>query len=102
MRKTMNLLTSAVLQLLFFGGFSLLMVLNEPGQSAAVVALFVAGELGGSSVLCSLIVKRLRQGSLPDGLVEVIVGYVASHICILNILHLALFGGHGGRAPARD
>ena len=59
--KTMNLLMSAVLQLLFFGVFSLFMVLNEPAQSALVVALFVAGELGGTSVLCSLIVKRLRR-----------------------------------------
>jgi len=96
----MNLLMSVVLQLLFFGVFSLFMVLNEPAQSALVVALFVAGELGGTSVLCSVIVKRLRQGTFPDWLKEVIVGYVVSHICIVNALHLGPFGGHAARVPA--
>ena len=100
--KTMNLWMSAVLQLLFFGAFSLFMVLGEPAQSALVVAVFVAGELGGSSVLCSLIVKRLRQGSFPDWLKEVIVGYVVSHICILNALHLSPFSGHAPRVPAHN
>lgn len=102
MGKTMNLWMSAVLQLLFFGAFSLFMVLNEPAQSSLVVAVFVAGELGGSSVLCSLIVKRLRQGSFPDWLKEVIVGYVVSHICILNALHLSPFSGHAPRVPAHS
>jgi hypothetical protein len=100
--KTMNLCMSAVLQLLFFGAFSLFMVLNEPAHSALVVAVFVAGELGGSSVLCSLIVKRLRQGSFPDWLKQVIVGYVVSHICILNALHLSPFSGHAPRLPAHS
>jgi hypothetical protein len=100
--KTMNLWMSAVLQLLFFGAFSLFMVLNEPAQSALVVAVFVAGELGGSSVLCSLIVKRLRQGSFPGWLNELIVGYVVSHICILNALHLSPFSGHTPRVPAHS
>jgi hypothetical protein len=100
--KTMSLWMSAVLQLLFFGAFSLFMVLNEPAHSALAVALFVAGELGGSSVLCSLIVKRLRQGSFPDWLKEVIVGYVVSHICILNALHLSPFSGHAPRLPAHS
>ena len=58
--KTMNLLMSAMLQLLFFGAFCLFMVLNEPAQSATIVTLFVAGKLGGTSVLCSIIVRRLR------------------------------------------
>jgi len=98
----MNLLMSAVLQLLLFGAFSWFMVLNEPAQSAFVVALFVAGELGGTSVLCSVIVKRLRQGFLPDWQEEVIVGYVVSHICILNALHLGPFIGHNLRAPAHS
>jgi len=102
MRKTMNLLVSALLQLLFFGAFSLFMVLNEPAHSAVVVALFAAGELGGTSVLCSAIVKRLRQGSFPDWVKEVIVGYVLSHICILNALHLGPFSGHGPRMPAQN
>lgn len=100
--KTKNLLMSAVLQLLFFGVFSTFMVLNEPVQSALVVALFVAGELGGTSVLCSLIVKRLRQGSFPDWLKEVTVGYVVSHICILNVLHLGPFGSQASRVPAHS
>jgi hypothetical protein len=100
MKKTQNLLMSAVLQFLSFGAFSLLMVLNEPAPSAAVVALFVAGELGGSSVLCSVIVKRFRQGSFPDWLQEVIAGYVVSHICILNLLHAGPFSGQGARVPA--
>jgi hypothetical protein len=100
MRKTMNLLMSVMLQLLFFGAFCVFMVLNEPAQSATVVALFVAGELGGTSILCSVIVRRLRQGSFPGWLNEVIVGYVVSHICILNALHLGPLGGHGPRAPA--
>jgi hypothetical protein len=102
MRKSMNLLVSALLQLLFFGTFSIFMVLNEPAQSAVVIALFVAGELGATSVLCSVIVKRLRQGSFPDWVKEVIVGYVLSHICILNALHLGPFGGHGPRMPAQN
>jgi hypothetical protein len=100
--KTMNLLMSAVLQLLFFGAFSLFMVLNEPAQSALVVALFVAGELGGTSLLCSVMVKRLRQGSFPDWLKQLIGGYVVSHICILNALHLGAFGGHAARLPAHS
>jgi hypothetical protein len=98
----MNLLLSAMLQLLFFGAFSLFMVLNEPAPAAFVVALFVAGELGGTSVLCSVIVRRLRQGTLPGWLNEVIVGYVVSHICILNALHLGPLGGYGPRAPAHN
>jgi hypothetical protein len=97
--KSMNLWMSAVLQLAFFGAFSLLMVLNEPAQSALVVALFVAGEVGGTSVLCSVIVKRLRRGSFQDWLQQVIVGYVVSHICIVNALHQGTFGGHAPRAP---
>jgi hypothetical protein len=100
--KTMNLLMSAMLQLLFFGAFCLFMVLNEPAQSAAIVTLFVAGELGGTSVLCSIIVRRLRQGSFPGWLNEVIVGYVVSHICILNALHWGPFGGHAPPAPAHN
>ena len=102
MGKTMNLLMSVMLQLLFFGAFCVFMVLNEPAQSAAVVALFVAGELGGTSVLCSVIVRRLRQGAFPVWLTEVIVGYVVSHICILNALHLGPFGGHVPPAPAHN
>jgi hypothetical protein len=102
MRKATNLLMSAMLQLLFFGAFSLFMLMNEPTQSAAVVALFVAGELGATSVLCSAIVKRLRQGSFADWLQEVIVGYVLSHICILNVLHLGLFSGHSPRLPGHS
>jgi hypothetical protein len=102
MRKTMNLLMSVVLQLLFFGAFCVVMVLKDPAQSAAVVSLFVAGELGGTSVLCSVIVRRLRQGSFPGWLNEVIVGYVVSHICILNALHLGPLGGYGARAPAHN
>jgi hypothetical protein len=102
MRKTMNLLMSVMLQLLFFGAFCAFMLLNEPAQSAAVVSLFVAGELGGTSVLCSVIVRRLRQGSFPAWLNEVIVGYVVSHICILNALHLGLLGGYAPRAPAHN
>jgi hypothetical protein len=98
----MNLLMSAMLQLLFFGAFSAFMILNEPGQSAAVVALFIAGELGGTSILCSVIVKRLRQGSIPEWLMEVIVGYVVSHICIVNLLHFGPFGGHAPRVPAHS
>ena len=98
----MNLLMSAMLQLLFFGAFSVFMLLNEPGQSAAVVALFVAGELGGTSVLCSIIVKRLRQGSIPQWLMEVIVGYVVSHMCIVNFLHFGPFGSHVPRVPAQS
>jgi len=101
MRKTMNLLMSVVLQLLFFGAFCAFMVLNEPAQSAAVLSLFVAGELGGTSVLCSAIVRRLRQGSFPGWLKQVIVGYVVSHICILNALHLGPFSGHVP-APAHN
>jgi hypothetical protein len=97
--KTMNLLMSAMTQLLFFGAFSMFMVRNEPAQSAFVIALFVAGELGGTSLLCSVIVKRLRQGSLPEWLKEVIVGYVASHICIVNALHL---GTYAPRVPAHS
>jgi hypothetical protein len=97
--KSMNLWMSAVLQLAFFGAFSLLMVLNGPAQSALVVALFVAGEVGGTSVLCSFIVKRLRRGSFQDWLKQVIVGYVVSHICILNALHQGPFGGHAPRVP---
>ena len=102
MRKTMNLLMSVMLQLLFFGAFCVFMVLNQPAQSAAVVSLFVAGELGGTSILCSVIVGRLRQGSFPGWLNEVIVGYVVSHICILNTLHLGPLGGYGPRAPAHN
>jgi hypothetical protein len=102
MRKTMNLLMSVMLQILFFGAFCVLMVLNRPAQSAAVVSLFVAGELGGTSVLCSVIVRRLRQGSFPGWLNEVIVGYVVSHICILTALHLGPLGGYGPRAPAHN
>ena len=102
MRKTTNLLMSAMLQLLFFGAFCLFMVLNEPAQSATIVTLFVAGELGGTSVLCSIIVRRLRQGSFPDWLKEVIVGYVVSHICLLNALHLSPFSGHAARVPAHS
>jgi len=101
-RKTLNLVLSTSLQLLFFGAFSALMVENEPGQSAAIVALFVAGELGGTSVLCSVIVKRLRQGAFPEWLSEVAMGFVLSHICILNVLHLAPFSGHVPRAPAQN
>jgi hypothetical protein len=100
--KTMNLLMSAMLQLLFFGAFSLFMVLKEPAPAAFVVALFVAGELGGTSVLCSVIVRHLRQGSFPGWLNEVIVGYVVSHICILNALHFGAFGGHVPPAPAHN
>jgi hypothetical protein len=102
MRKTLNLLLSVVLQLLFFGAFCVFMVLNEPAPSAAVVALFVAAELGGTSVLCSAIVRRLRQGSFPGWLNEVIAGYIVSHICILNALHLGPLGGYGPRAPAHN
>jgi hypothetical protein len=102
MRKTMNLLMSVILQLLFFGAFCVFMVLNGPAQSAAVVALFVAAELGGTSVLCSVIVRRLRQGSFPGWLNEVIVGYVVSHICILNALRLGPLGGYAPRAPAHN
>jgi hypothetical protein len=100
--RTMNLLMSAVLQLLLFGAFSWFMVLTEPAQPAFVVALFVAGELGGTSVLCSVIVKRLRQGFFPDWQREVIVGYVVSHICILNALHLGPLGGYAPRKPAHN
>jgi hypothetical protein len=100
--KTMNLLMSAMTQLLFFGAFSMFMVRNEPAQSAFVIALFVAGELGGTSLLCSVIVKRLRQGSLPEWLKEVIVGYVASHICIVNALHLGTWVGLAPRVPAHS
>jgi hypothetical protein len=102
MRKTLNLLLSVVLQLLFFGAFCVFMVLNEPAPSAAVVALFVAAELGGTSVLCSAIVRRLRQGSFPGWLNEVIAGYIVSHICILNALHLGPLGGYVPRAPAHN
>src|SRR6267154_3514130 len=102
MRKTMNLLMSVMLQLLFFGAFCVFMVLNEPAQSAAVVSLFVAGELGGTSILCSVIVRRLRQGSFPGWLNEVIAGYIVSHICILNALHLGSVSGYGPRAPAHN
>jgi hypothetical protein len=101
--KSMNLWMSAVLQLAFFGTFSLLVVLNEPAQSALVVALFVVGEVGGTSVLCSVIVKRLRPGSFQDWLKQVIVGYVVSHICILNALHhQGLFAGHAPLAPSHS
>jgi hypothetical protein len=102
MRKTLNLLMSVMLQLLFFGAFCVFMVLNEPAPSSAVVALFVAGELGGTSVLCSVIVRRLRQGSFPGWLNEVIAGYIVSHICILNALHLGPVSGYGPRAPAHN
>jgi hypothetical protein len=102
MRKATNLLMSAMLQLLFFGAFCVFMVLNEPAQSAGVVSLFVAGELGGTSVLCSAIVRRLRQGSFPGWLNEVIAGYIVSHICILNALHLGALSGYGPRAPAHN
>jgi hypothetical protein len=102
MRKATNLLMSAMLQLLFFGAFCVFMVLNEPAQSAGVVSLFVAGELGGTSVLCSAIVRRLRQGSFPRWLNEVIAGYIVSHICILNALHLGALSGYGPRAPAHN
>jgi hypothetical protein len=102
MRKTVNLMMSVMLQLLFFGVFCVFMVLNEPAQSAAVVSLFVAGELGGTSVLCSVIARRLRQGSFPGWLNEVIVGYVVSHICILNALHLGPLSGYASRAPAHN
>ena len=98
----MNLLLSVVLQLLFFGAFCAFMVLNGPAPPAAIVSLFVAGELGGTSVLCSVIVRRLRQGSFPGWLNEVIVGYVVSHICILNALHFGPFGGHLPPAPAHN
>jgi hypothetical protein len=98
----MNLLLSVVLQLLFFGAFCAFMVLNGPAQPAAIVSLFVAGELGGTSVLCSVIVRHLRQGSFPGWLNEVIVGYVVSHICILNALHFGPFGGHLPPAPAHN
>jgi hypothetical protein len=100
--KSMNLWMSAVLQIVFFGAFSLLMVLNEPAQSALVVVLFVAGEVGGTSVLCSVIVKRLQGGSFQDWQKQVIVGYVASHLCILNVLHQSLFGGQAPRAPSHS
>jgi hypothetical protein len=102
MRKTLNLLMSFMLQLLFFGAFCVFMVLNEPAPSAAVVALFVAGELGGTSVLCSAIVRHFRQGSFPGWLNEVIAGYIVSHICILNALHLGPLSGYGPRAPAHN
>jgi|SRR5947209_4383559 len=98
----MNFLMSAALQLLFFGAFSLSMALNEPGQSAWVVGLFVIGELGGTSILCSAIVERLRQGSFPDWLTQVIVGYVVSHVLIVNALHPAPFGGHVLRVPSHS
>jgi hypothetical protein len=98
----MNLWTSAVVQIAFFGAFSLTMVRNDPAQSALVVALFAAGEVGGTSVLCTVIVKRLRQGSLPDWLKQLIVGYVASHICILSALHTGRFSGHAARLPAHS
>jgi hypothetical protein len=78
------------------------MVLNEPAQSGLVVALFVAGEVGGTSVLCSVIVKRLQRGSFQDWQKQVIVGYVVSHIGILNVLHQGLFGGHAPGAPSHS
>ncbi len=102
MRTTTNLLMSTLLQLLFFGAFSALMYLTEPAHSAFAVALFVAGELGGTSLLCSVIVKRLRQGWLPAWQMEVVVGYVLSHLCLLNIIHLELFGWHARRMPAHN
>jgi hypothetical protein len=102
MRKTMNLCMSAMLQLLFFGAFSVFMVLNEPAPSATVVAFFVVGELGGTSVLCSVIVKRLRQGCFPGWLKDVTVGYVVSHLCILTVLHLGPLSGHVPPAPAKS
>jgi hypothetical protein len=93
---------SVMLQLLFFGAFCVFMVLNEPAPSAAVVALFVAGELGGTSVLCSAIVRHFRQGSFPGWLNEVIAGYIVSHICILNALHVGPLSGYAPRAPAHN
>src|SRR5258708_15569457 len=92
--RKVNLLMSAVLQLLLFGAFSWFMVLSEPAQSAFVVALFVAGELGGTSVLCSVIVRRLRQGSFPHWQKKGIVGYAVTPICILYALHPGPFIRH--------
>jgi hypothetical protein len=91
-----------LLQLLFFGAFCAFLYLNQAAHPAFAVALFVAGELGGTSLLCSVIVKRLRQGTLPAWQMEVVVGYVLSHLCLLNVIHLERFGWHAVRVPAHN
>ena len=82
----MRLLRSALLQFLFFGAFTELMV-AAGGHSAAAALLFVIGELGGTSALCTFIVRQYRKSVLPGWLMEALVGYIASHLCILTLLH---------------
>ena len=62
----MRVLTSFVLQILMLGALSALMVAEDPAQSSLVITLFVLGELGGTGMLCSIIVRRFR----PDGTLD--------------------------------
>ena len=84
----MRVVASFVLQLLMFGALSALMVIEDPAQSSVVIGLFVVGELWGTSMLCSVIVKHFREGSLPGWLRETAAGYSVSHACILAVLYL--------------
>ncbi len=77
----MNILLSSIAQLLFFGALSALMIAHGPSPSAGVIALFGVGEMGGASMLCSLIVKCRRQ-PLPGWVVDNIVGFSVAHLCI--------------------
>jgi len=80
-----------------FGTVSALMITHGPVQSAAVIAVFVAGEMGGTSVLCSLIVRQFRRGLHRLTLLEAVAGYAVSHFTILTSLHMS---AAAGRAPA--
>ncbi len=88
----MRILLSAVIQLLFFGALYALMLACGPNQPPGITTLYVIGELGTSSVLCSLIFKPLRRDALPNWLMIAVAGFVLSHLAILAGLGMTATG----------
>jgi hypothetical protein len=84
--KKVNVLSSSVVQLLFFGSLSGLMIAQGPEPSPVVIALFGVGEMGAASILCSFIVRHFRRHALPAWLLENVVGFGVSHLCILMVV----------------
>jgi hypothetical protein len=98
----MKIAICSIRNTLLFGLSSVLMLVDGPAQSTAVITLFAIGELGATGFLCSLIVRQYRRRSMADWVVAAVAGYTASHLGILTAMYFGVVGSPAPKAPAPD
>ena len=95
-------LVSSILQFLIIGCLTALFVSQEPAQTWPVIALVVVGELGVTACFCSCIVRQFHKAHVPDWLTTVVVGYIVSHLGILDVLYRSPFSSHYPPVPGQS